>query len=92
MIVHEVEFAVPMEITLPFGYVVHVRPVSARRLKREGCGEPGAVVACWDADEKTVWIREDQDEKATIEAFAHELPHVAIDWQRWVLQTIGAIK
>lgn len=72
---------IPKQVRFPFGYVVTVRQVSDQELDKAIEG----VDACWDCNERSIWIRRSLPIKRRRYLLAHELGHAWLDWQHQYL-------
>lgn len=75
------QYRIPKQVRLPFGYVVTVRQVTGKELDRAIEG----VDACWDVEERAIWIRKSLPITRKRYLLAHELGHAWLDWQHQYL-------
>ena len=73
----------PASIRLPFGYLITIKVVSARTLKRIADG--AEVMGCWDVMHHTIYIDRSLGEKEQRYVLTHEMMHAFADWQHHAL-------
>ncbi len=73
---------IPTFVTLPFGYRITITQLPDREFDEEnGMGS----FACWDADDRTVYLRKRRPIRKRRADLAHEFLHACADWQVWLM-------
>lgn len=75
-------YRIPKYIDLPFGYEVEVRQLSHKAYVDQW-GE--GSYACWDVDDRVIYLDKSRDIKKRRADLAHEMLHAVSDWQVMVL-------
>jgi Zn-dependent peptidase ImmA (M78 family) len=72
----------PASIRLPGGYVVSVKAVAPRTLKRIAKED---AYGCWDGSTRTIYIDKAVEPKIQRYTLTHEMMHALADWQHTYL-------
>lgn len=73
---------IPHSVLLPFGYRVTITQLSDRDYDEEAGSDS---VACWFADEQTIYLRKKRPIRKRRADLAHEFLHACADWQVWLM-------
>jgi Zn-dependent peptidase ImmA (M78 family) len=73
----------PASVRLPFGYLITVKVVSARTLKKISDGSE--VMGLWDGSSRTIYIDRNLEEREQRYTLTHEMIHAFADWQHHAL-------
>lgn len=68
--------------TFPYGYKIHVKILKGNNFIKINGNNP--MLACWDQDSQTIYLRDDRIAAELWQDFLHELDHAWTDYREWL--------